>query len=426
MFPILGREGPDVEKTMSNSAKLLVKLNWVKAGATGTFTLMPPLQRSVDKLCRIIENEMNAVGGLKVTMPSLATAGIWKKSGRYNDMGSELLKLKDRNEANLCLSPTHEETVTSLVQSLSPISYKNLPIKLYQIGPKFRDEMRPKNALLRCREFLMKDLYSFDDNLENSLKTYKDLNKAYENIFNRLNLDFFKVQADTGTMGGSSSHEYHIESPIGEDTLILCKNCGEAFNKELTVDDEYIKNCRKCGENVKIIKSIEIGHTFLLGTKYSETFKANLITKESKKSLIVMGCYGIGVTRLVSACIEVLSSKNQLRLPELITPHQICIIPQREGYKSDITLKQSEDIAINLSQLDNLKDYEVVLDDRLSLSIGQRIKEASNFGYTFGIVVGKSALEENPKYEVIDFKNNEKKLMINEEITNLAKHIKTV
>lgn len=248
-----------------------------------------------------------------------------------------------------------------------------MPLRVYQIGSKFRDEFKPRFGLLRAKEFIMKDCYSFDTCEATTLESYNQLQLSYDRIFTDVGVDFIKVAGDSGSMGGSISHEYHLKSAIGEDLLIQCNSCGYSANKELLTTE----CCTKCNSNdISISSAIEIGHTFILGTKYSKPLQATYLKDNGKPELLQMGCYGIGVSRLIAACLEVLSSDNELCWPLRLAPFNVCIIPPKNGSKEESIGKQW------MHQLEcYMKDYinvgsETVVDDRTHLTIGKRLLEA--------------------------------------------------
>jgi prolyl-tRNA synthetase len=321
----------------SNSYKLLVQHRLIQGASSGTFYILPGLMRSLEKLYRIIDQELSAIGAQKLTMSCLAPRPLWQASGRWEKMGSELFTLSDRNGAEHCLAPTHEEAITSIVAAEGVVSYKRLPIRLYQIGRKYRDEGRPKHGLMRCREFEMKDLYTFDADAASAEITYLEVCDAYRRLFTRLAVPFVAVEASSGAMGGSKSQEFHLISPIGEDILYCCPTCGHGINKEIieNAGKPLIKCSEKgCPGNYEQKSGIEVAHAFILGTAYSEVFNAIYIDKSSNKRPLYMDCFGIGVTRLLAASLEVLSSVDELRWPALLAPYQICIIPQKVTHLS--------------------------------------------------------------------------------------------
>ncbi|XP_066298815.1 probable proline--tRNA ligase, mitochondrial [Branchiostoma lanceolatum] len=381
------------------SQRLMLQTGLIRQAHPGAFHLMGPALRAVEKLVRLVDQEMGAIGGQKVEMPTLTPGELWKATDRWDTMGTELFKLQDRHKADYCLGPTHEEAVTEIVAAQTNLSYKQLPIKLYQITRKFRDERRPRFGLLRGREFLMKDLYTFDTSEETARETYEGVSQAYSRVFNRLGLDYVKVEADPGDIGGSLSHEYHLAAEVGEDQLLVCSKCSFGANKEAIAADQ--SSCPSCSGALSLTQGIEVGHTFYLGTKYSAVFNASFLNNKGQPQLCEMGCYGLGMTRILAAAVEVLSLADQIRWPGVIAPYQVYIIPPKKGSKEEAAAQLAEDLYDIIPQeLPHLKG-EVLLDDRSHMTIGKRLKDANVLGYPYVIVVGKQALEEDRRFELI-------------------------
>ncbi|KAK2191520.1 hypothetical protein NP493_49g10028 [Ridgeia piscesae] len=466
MFPLPSQASVDTGDSECKSQKLMLVnklLHGAGAGA-GTFSLLPHMTRALEKLTALIDHEMQAIGAQKIVMPNLAPGQVWKTTNRWDEMGAELFTLKDRRNADYCLAPTHEEVVTSLVAAETQISHKQLPIKLYQIGRKFRDEMRPKNGLLRCREFEMKDLYTFDANETTAQSTYdevchaynrifqrlqlpylKDLYTfdanettaqstydevchAYNRIFQRLQLPYLKVEASTGAMGGKMSHEFQLVSKVGEDTVFQCTKCGKGFNEEV-VDLDHVDrlNCDMphCEPNFEKVSGVEVAHAFLLGTRYTEVFKARYTDEQQKKRLLYMGCYGIGVTRLLATAVEVLSLDDEIRWPHVLAPYQICLIPQKKGFKSDETMDAAEQLYLRLNTVSSLAG-DILLDDRLQLTIGRRVAHAKKLGLPHIVALGKQALDEQPLFEYIDVYNNTSEMYTEDDLVQHLTQVITV
>lgn len=303
------------------------------------------------------------------------------------------------------LPQTHEESITSLLASIAPVTYRSFPMRLYQITPKFRDEMKPRFGLIRAKEFLMKDLYTFDLDLAAAQKTYEEVSEQYSRIFQHLEIPFVRINADTGVMGGNTSHEFQILTGIGEDQIVKCTTCERAVNKELCLADGRI--CDKCRkENLEHHQGIEIGHTFILGEKYSKAFKATFLGKAGKPVVLQMGCYGIGVTRLIAACIEHLSTENEIRWPVALAPFKVCIIPPKEGSKEESSAKHlTKEIYQRFESSEAFKD-QVVVDDRLSMTIGKRLMDAKKLGIPFIFVIGAKSAESDPMVELHDTNQN--------------------
>ncbi|CAL1546346.1 unnamed protein product [Lymnaea stagnalis] len=412
-----------------NSHKLMLYNDIIAQSHPGGFHILPLGLRSLEKLTRLVDEEMQAIGGLKISMTTLASDSLWKQSGRYTEAGAELFTLKDRHKHEYCLGPTHEELVTKLLASMPIISYKALPIKFYQISRKFRDEMAPKYGLLRGREFEMKDMYTFDRNEETALVTYSTVCQAYDRIFDRIGVKYIKVSGATGIIGGNLSHEYHYLADIGQDSILLCDRCGVRMNKELAVEDGSLpKTCQlpatKCELQEK--KGIEVGHTFYLGTKYSSIFKATYKDQDGISAIDYnMGCFGLGMTRILQASLETLSTENSLRWPKLIAPHQIYIIPKKDGPRGDEYLANAEALSDALTQRPHLRG-EVVIDDRMSLTIGRRNVDGDRLGYPYIVILGVKALESPAQFEVIDVNRGETTFMSTDQLMTFADSIETI
>lgn len=393
-----GSEGRPGEPTC-RSQRLMLQAGLIHPTSPGCYCYLPPTVRAMEKLVKLMDEEMQAVGGQKLNMPSLCSAELWRASGRWDQMGPELFRLVDRHNHSYCLGPTHEEVVTALVASQTGLSHRQLPLRLYQVTRKFRDEPKPRFGLLRSREFYMKDMYTFDTSEEAARSTYEQVCSAYCSLFTRLGLPFVKVQAATGSIGGTTSHEFQLPADIGEDRLLLCPKGHFAANVE-TLNGEQT-SCPTCGGKLSETKGIEVGHTFYLGTKYSSVANAVFSSAENKPRLAEMGCYGLGVTRILAASIEVLSTEDSIRWPSLIAPYQLCFIPPKRGSREE------EEGAVLLEQVyDHLAEAlprlagDSVLDDRTQMTIGKRLKDAKRLGYPYVVVAGKRVCEDPPVFEV--------------------------
>uniref|UniRef100_A0A3B3R5X6 Probable proline--tRNA ligase, mitochondrial n=1 Tax=Paramormyrops kingsleyae TaxID=1676925 RepID=A0A3B3R5X6_9TELE len=335
------------------------------------------------------------------------------------------LEKLDRHGAQFCLGPTHEEAVTELVASQGTLSYRQLPLLLYQVTRKFRDEPKPRFGLLRGREFYMKDMYSFDTSEEAAHQTYKAVCQAYDRLFRRLGLPYVMVQADTGNIGGKLSHEFQLPADIGEDRLVICGNCN--FSANLETIEPGRADCPRCqSATLTESKGIEVGHTFYLGTKYSHVFNATYYNAQNKPVVAEMGCFGLGVTRILAAAIEVLSSDDAIRWPGLLAPFQVCVLPPKKGSKTEDLGALAEELCDDLgASLKSLKG-EVVLDDRTQLTIGKRLKDAQRLGYPYVVVVGQSAKEEQPKFEVLCQHTGDTMFLSKEGLMDLLGRVETV
>ncbi|XP_077462861.1 putative proline--tRNA ligase, mitochondrial [Stigmatopora argus] len=420
--------GPDSRmqgELTCKSQRLMQRAGLIHPSNPGCYYYLPATVRSMEKLVRVIDQEMQQIGGQKLDMPSLCTADLWRASERWDLMGKELFRLQDRHGASYCLGPTHEEAVSTLVAHQTTLSYKQLPLLLYQITRKFRDEPKPRFGLLRGREFYMKDMYSFDVSEEAAYETYESVCHAYMRIFARLGLRCVQVQADTGNIGGKLSHEFQLPADIGEDRLVLCGTCSFSANVETIMSDRT--ECPQCKTGTLTeSKGIEVGHTFYLGKKYSETFNATISNAQDETSVAEMGCYGLGVTRILAAAIEVMSTDENIRWPGLLAPYQVCVIPPKKGSKQAGAADVAEELVLAIGQsLPHLRG-EVVLDDRTQMTIGKRLKDASRLGYPYAVVVGQGALENTPRFEVICQQTNETLFFSRDELFSLLGKVEIV
>lgn len=535
-----------------SSHKLLLKAGFIRQLASGIYTYMPFGLKVLRKIETIIREEMDRTGAQELLMPALQPTELWKKSGRYTVYGPELIRLKDRHDREFALGPTHEEVITTLVKN-EISSYKRLPVTLYQIQTKFRDERRPRFGLLRGREFVMKDAYSFDTDWEGLNHSYNQMYEAYKRIFERCGLDFRAVEADAGAIGGEGgSHEFMALTEIGEDTIAACTQCDYAANleqaearnltdsdvenvleiekihtpKQKTIDqlveylqidhrhfiktliynvdgnplavlvrgdhevneiklqkvlgtddvqmadsamtiaagaeigfvgpvglqipllldsavaqmkigitganemDFHYKNvvpgrdfqfdqtadlrnviegdaCPRCNDGVlRLFKGIEVGHVFKLGTQYSENLGARYLDLSGKEQVSVMGCYGIGVSRLLSAIVEQNHDETGIVWPTEIAPYHVQIVPV--SAKNEMQMKIAEEIYDHLRN----QGVEVLLDDRDERA-GVKFKDAELIGIPIRIVVGKHAEDGNVEY--VERENNAKQVVSKEE-----------
>ncbi len=518
------------------SHKLMLRAGLIRKLAAGLYTFMPMGLKVLQNIKQIVRREMNRSGALEILMPMVQPAELWQESGRWEKYGSELLRLKDRHQRDFCLGPTHEEVVTDLVRK-EVRSYRDLPINLYQVQTKFRDEIRPRFGVMRSREFVMKDGYSFHADMESLDETYRKMYDCYCRIFESCGLDFRAVEADTGAIGGDASHEFMVLADSGEDSIAICKSCRFAANLELaqvilsdsqespeelselkkvhtpqkgTIDevteflgkspensvktlvylvnekivmallrgdhqlneiklarflgvdevamcdsdlieirlnapvgflgpvglpkdvtiiaDNSVKSlnnfitganerdyhfinanwerdiplptftdirnitandkCPKCQGDIEIRKGIEVGHIFKLGTKYSSALGAVYLDKEGKTHPIIMGCYGIGVSRIIAACIEQNNDENGIIFPQSISPFKVIITPV--DMRSQDVLNYADELYKCISEL----GIEVLLDDRDERA-GVKFKDSELLGIPVRITIGKLFKEKN-------------------------------
>ncbi|MFQ6067747.1 MAG: proline--tRNA ligase [bacterium] len=513
-----------------SSHKLMLRAGLIKRFAAGIYSYLPLGYRVLAKISAVVEDEMNRIGAQRLLLPFLQPADLWKKSGRWENYGEELIRFQDRKNADFALGPTHEEMITQLVKEEIK-SYKRLPLTLYQIQTKFRDELRPRGGVIRAREFLMKDAYSFCRNEEESISAYQLMKKAYERIFSRCGLDYRVVEAETGPIGGKVSEEFIALASSGEDKIVVCKHCGYAaklekaeyepggepdtelkpmkevftpnlrtvkevgqflhcrpkdilktifyetdkgliaalirgdrqineaklkmllkverleiagndlIKEEIGVEpgftgpvgldkyrliadniimrsrnlvaganckDTHLLNvnagrdfqptiigdigyplsgdaCPRCKSQIEVRRGIEVGHLFQLGKIYSRSLKATFLNEKGEENYFVMGCYGIGVSRLPAAIIEQNHDLQGIIWPPEITPFQAIVIP---------TSEKTHKVAQVVYQ--DLKDHgiETLWDDR-NLSAGVKFNDADLVGIPFKVIVGDSFLKED-------------------------------
>lgn len=378
------------------------------------------VRRNVEK---IIVEKLNNHGCIEVLLPTLQPEKLWKDSGRYShyvDDGTMFTIQTDKG--GFCLAPTAEEAMVEFAREKLK-SYKNLPVTFYQIGEKYRNEIRARGYLLRGKTFPMMDAYSFNSSEEDLAKTYDNIREAYLEIFNELGLEVLPVVADNGAMGGKKSEEFMLLSPIGEDTILYDEKTKTALNTEILERENYEEYLRE-EYNITDIsklekrKAIELGHIFQLGTKYSETMNGTYIDREGKQSLYYMGCYGIGVSRTVATIYEESVLKNDngkvqgFVLPESVAPYKLQIIPKMDNEEK---VKESEELYKKLSE----NNIESILDDRKIDSIGAKIKDCKVLGTPYMAILGDKV--ENGKVELENVKTGEKEIITIGELINKLK-----
>lgn len=362
------------------------------------------------KLCEVIEEEMNKVGCIEVELPTLQPQEIWKKSNRLDKyVDDEVMITVNSRRGDFCLAPTAEEAVVEFAREKLK-SYKHLPATFYQIGEKYRDELRNRGYLLRGKSFLMFDAYSFDETPEALNDTYNRIKGAYLKIGERLGLKICPVIADNGSMGGKKSEEIMLLSDIGEDTVLYDENTGVALNKEILDKEDYetyLKEEYGISDisTLKPRKAIELGHIFQIGTTYSETMNAKFIDKDGKEKPFYMGCYGIGVSRLMAALYENSVIKNEegkvegINLPLSIAPYYVQIIPKLDN----------EDKVNDANELYEKLSGKAILDDRDGVNIGAKIKDAKILGTPYVAIFGDKT--EKGSFELENTKTGEKQVL---------------
>jgi prolyl-tRNA synthetase len=385
------KEAPQEAEIISH--KLMLRAGMIRKVASGVYTWLPLGLKVLRKVEEIVRSEMNKSGAQEVLMPMVQPKELWDETHRWEKMGKELLRIQDRHERDFCLGPTHEEVITDLIRNTIK-SYKELPINTYQIQTKFRDEIRPRYGVMRSREFLMKDAYSFGVDEESLDKSYIEMRNTYKKILEKIGLEYKIVKADSGAIGGDASEEFHVLAENGEDTIAISSDSEFAINTELLLKDgEDIaslegKKAPDGNGTIQIKKGIEVGHIFKLGTVYSENMGATVQTKDGKSISLQMGCYGIGVSRIVAASIEQNNDDKGIVWPAAIAPFDVNIIPI--GYEKN---KEIEDASNKLYQELLNQGYEVLLDDRKA-GFGSKIKDSELVGIPINIILGNKFLDD--------------------------------
>jgi prolyl-tRNA synthetase len=348
---------------------------------SGVYTFLPLGWRVHRKIENIIREEINSIGGQEILMPAMSPKNLWEETGRWITIDPPLFKFKDRHDKELALGSTHEEVITDLVRARVR-SYKDLPFSLYQIQDKFRNELRSTGGLLRVREFIMKDLYSFHASEEDLENYFEKAIVAYEKIFNRCGIQPIITKASGGTIGGSTTYEFQVPTKVGEDIVYFDKENGKAFNKELL--DEIPESER---EKYEQIPAVEGGQVFSLGTTYSEKMKATFVDKAGSEKPIVMGCYGIGLGRLMGTIVEAFHDEKGIVWPEEVAPFQVHLLVLGN---EESTKKEAEKIYEVLLK----KNVEVLYDDREE-SAGVKLADADLIGIPTRWVVSEKTLKES-------------------------------
>jgi len=395
------------------SHRYMLRAGMIKQHAAGIYSWLPLGLKVLKKIETIVAEELNKAGCIQLLMPTLQPTDLWKESGRYNALGKEMLRFNDRADRELLYSPTNEEMVIDIFRSFVK-SYKSLPLNLYQIQWKFRDEVRPRFGVMRGREFLMKDAYSFHLDIEDAKREYKNMYETYHRIFNRLGLVAIAVNADSGAIGGNMSHEFQVLAETGESTIyydaeidnIKAEN-GELDSEKLrslyaAADELHVpENCPVKPEHLKTARGIEVGHIFYLGKKYSEAMNASVSGKDGVNKTVEMGCYGIGVSRLAGAIIEANHDENGMTWSEAVAPFAVVIINIRVG--DAVCDAMSEELYQKLKAA----NIDVLYDDTAE-SAGKKFSCMDLIGIPYQITIGpKSAAMD--KVEVKNRRTGEKR-----------------
>ncbi len=404
-IPIL-KDIPSEAKIKSH--QLMLRVGMIKQSSAGIYSWLPLGFKVMKKIEQIVREEQNKIGAQEILMPTIQSSEIWKESGRYDDYGEEMLRIKDRQNREMLYGPTNEELVTDIFRS-SIKSYKSLPQLLYHIQWKFRDEIRPRFGIMRGREFYMKDAYSFDVSDEEAFFSYNKFFISYLRTFKRLGLTAIPMAADTGPIGGNLSHEFIILAETGESKIFTDKRIFDVETGDIEVEKKSLEDLRKKYEefysvtdekfnkdefektvekkNRLITKGIEVGHIFYFADKYSKPMNATVDLPGGKKDFVKMGSYGIGVSRLVGAIIEAkFDEKNEImKWPISVAPYELIIIPMIN--KNDNTaLIKAENIFYELTK----NNIDTVIDDT-DENYSSKIKKSNLIGAPYQIIIGKKS-----------------------------------
>lgn len=404
------KEAPKEAETISH--KLLLRGGFIHPLGAGFYSLLPLGFKVYRKIYNIITEELNKIGVEDMIMPVVHPARLWKETGRFNEVGPELWKIKNRSDEDFCLAMTHEEVVTDAAKNIIS-SYKDLPKLVGQIQTKVRDETRARGGLLRTKEFTMQDAYSFDrDEIELDL-VYQKFIGAYNNIFDRIGIETVMIESSVGAMGGLGAHEFMMIAGSGEDKIVICKECGCAVNAEVLGimregADEPNVSCKKCGSrNCEFKRGIEVGNIFKLGTKYSIPMKLMYTDENNQQKPVVMGSYGIGLERAIASAVEASHDERGIIWPENIAPFKLHLISIDKNKKADIIYEKLTS-----------KGIEVFYDDREDTSAGEKFADADLIGIPYRATVSKKT---GSKIELKKRTESETQLVTTAELLKLLK-----
>ena len=423
LFIPITKDLPSEAKIKSH--QLMLRTGMIKQSSAGIYSWLPLGFKVMKKIEQIVREEQNSIGAQEMLMPTIQSSEIWKESGRYDDYGEEMLRIKDRQGREMLYGPTNEELITDVFRS-SIKSYKSLPQLLYHIQWKFRDEVRPRFGVMRCKEFYMKDAYSFDLTDGEAKNSYNKMFFSYLKTFNRLGLKAIPMAADTGPIGGNLSHEFIILADTGESQIYTDKRIFEIDLSKYEFTNNSLSQMRKDFSNFYAVtdekfdekkfnetvnknnqirtKGIEVGHIFYFGDKYSKPMNCTIDDKSGKKISAKMGSYGIGVSRLVGAAIEANYKNDVMKWPKSISPFDIVIIPSINKNNKD-NLQKAEKIYQELKK----QNIDVLLDD-VEENMSNKFKKHDLIGIPFQIIIGSKSEED--KFEFKELNSNSELLSL--------------
>lgn len=405
------KENPSEAQIVSH--RLMLRAGLIRQTSAGIYAWLPLGLRVLNKISQIVREEQDRAGAQELLMPTIQSADLWKESGRYEAYGKEMLRITDRHDRDMLFGPTNEEMITDIFKG-AVSSYKDLPKNLYHIQWKFRDEVRPRFGVMRGREFLMKDAYSFDIDFESSKQSYMQMFAAYLRTFDRMGLKAIPMQADTGPIGGDLSHEFIILAETGESGVFVDKKWMETnfsdeidYDQDLTplfekyssifaaTDEKYdADDCPIPAEDLVEARGIEVGHIFHFGTKYSEPMGAVVTMADGERRPLMMGSYGIGVSRLMGAIIEASHDENGIIWPEAVAPFKVGLVNLKQGDE------ECDRVCSDLYKEFNAKGVDVLYDDRKERA-GAKFADMDLIGLPWQLVVGPRGL----KNGVVELKN---------------------
>ena len=403
------------------SHRLMLRSGMIKQDAAGIYSWLPLGLKVLKKISSIITEEQNNAGAHEILMPTIQSADLWKESGRYDDYGLEMLRIKDRHERDILYGPTNEEMITDIFRS-SIKSYRSLPLNLYQIQWKFRDEIRPRFGVMRGREFLMKDAYSFDLDKEKSFISYNKMFISYLKIFKKIGLTAIPMQADTGPIGGDKSHEFIILADTGE-SKVFCDKKWQNLNIKLdkisyeenlqpivdkftslyaATDEKHDPSLIKKSDLLET-RGIEVGHIFHFGTKYSNAMGAKVVMSDGNLTPVYMGSYGIGVSRLVGAIIESSHDQDGIKWPKPVAPFDVVVINLSVGND------KCDEMASRVYNMLKTNGKDILYDDSKE-SAGSKLASMDLIGIPYQIIIGPR-LAKDDKFEIKNRLSNEKNIV---------------
>ncbi len=401
LFPKTKKEAPKDATAINH--KLLVRAGFIDQLMAGSWTLLPLGWRVVCKITQIIREEMNATGAQELLMPLMHPKEIWNETGRWDSASEVMYKLKDTREKEFALSFTHEEIVLDLARKYLQ-SYADLPIKIYHFSTKFRNEPRATSGILRGREFLMKDLYSLHATKEDFLKYYEEVSEAYLRAFSRLGLKIILTEAAGGVFTQNRTREFQVVASVGEDTIYVCNKCNAGFNKEI-FKGEPGDQCQKCAKGIlEERRAIEVGNIFPFDTYYSEKMGVYFTDKTGAKKPVWFGSYGIGITRVLGAIVEIFHDEKGIIWPKQVSPFAVHLIQIENTPKVQ---KETEKLYNDLLK----QNIEVLFDGRENKTAGEKFADADLIGIPLRVVVSERSLAKN-SFELKQRSGNQKTELI--------------